>query len=170
MSDLIERLRQVWSNDNCTHEAADEIERLTTEVSELKGTISILTQLNEQKTDDRYDDWAFSEDGYMRRGKALRVENERLQARVEALEGAVRWALGEAGDFPMIAEPPYYRWRTELRERARMKYNADRGHSVAATEQENTCRHEWCDIATGGQYCRLCDARRPEYEGMAYDD
>ena len=68
----------------------DEIERLTTEASELKETISILTQLNEQKTDDRYDDWAFSEDGYMRRGKALRVENERLQARVEALEGACR--------------------------------------------------------------------------------
>jgi SOS response regulatory protein OraA/RecX len=35
---------------------------------------------------------------------------------------------------------------------------------------EDTCQHEWCDIATGGQYCRLCDARRPEYEGMAYDD
>ena len=65
--------------------AANEIERLTTEASELKETISILTQLNEQKTDDRYDDWAFSEDGYMRRGKALRVENERLQARVETL-------------------------------------------------------------------------------------
>ena len=97
-------------------------------------------------------------------------EIERLQARVEVLEGAIRWALGEGDAFPMIAEPPYYRWRTELRERARMKYNADRGHSVAATEQENTCKHEWCDIATGGQYCRLCDARRPEYEGMAYDD
>jgi len=96
--------------------------------------------------------------------------NESLLDRVEVLEAAIRWALGEGDAFPMMAEPPYYRWRTELRERARMKYNADRGHSVAATEQENTCKHEWCDIATGGQYCRLCDARRPEYEGMAYDD
>jgi len=132
MSDLIKRLRQVWSNDNCTHEAADEIERLTTEVSELKGTISILTQLNEQKTDDRYDDWAFSEDGYMRRGKALRVENERLQARIETLEGAIRWALGESPEgmpeFPLIGEPPYYRWRTQLRLLADLPY-------IAATEQ-----------------------------------
>ena len=38
------------------------------------------------------------------------------------------------------------------------------------TDSGNQCSHEWCDIATGGQYCRLCDERRPEYEGMAYDD
>ena len=81
MRDLTERAELLAKNTA----QAKEIERLTTEASELKETISILTQLNEQKTDDRYDDWAFSEDGYMRRGKALRVENERLQARVEAL-------------------------------------------------------------------------------------
>ena len=63
-------------------------------------------------------------------------EIERLQARVEVLEGAIRWALGEGDAFPMIAEPPYYRWRTELRERSRMKYDREKGHSVAATEQE----------------------------------
>jgi len=110
----------------------DENERLRAENSELKGTISILTQLNEQKTDDRYDDWAFSEDGYMRRGKALRVENERLQARIETLEGAIRWALGESPEgmpeFPLIGEPPYYRWRTQLRLLADLPY-------IAATEQ-----------------------------------
>jgi SOS response regulatory protein OraA/RecX len=27
---------------------------------------------------------------------------------------------------------------------------------------EDTCQHEWCDIATGGQYCRLCDARQED--------
>jgi regulator of replication initiation timing len=36
--------------------------------------------------------------------------------------------------------------------------------SPTAAVQEDTCTHEWCDIATGGQYCRLCDARRSELE------
>ena len=59
-------------------------------------------------------------------------EIERLQARVEALEGAIRWALGESPEgmpeFPLIGEPPYYRWRTQLRLLADLPY-------IAATEQ-----------------------------------
>ena len=64
-------------------------------------------------------------------------DSDALQARVEVLEAAIRWALGEGDAFPMIAEPPYYRWRTELRERARMKYDPVKCHSIATTEQED---------------------------------
>ena len=64
----------------------------------------------------------------------LEAENERLQAKVEALEGAIRWALGESPEgmpeFPLIGEPPYYRWRTQLRLLADLPY-------IAATEQED---------------------------------
>ena len=28
----------------------------------------------------------------------------------------------------------------------------------------DSCNHEWCDIAVGGQYCRLCDQRRSEQD------
>lgn len=38
------------------HEAADEIERLTAEVSELKQTIATIMWLDEQANDDRYSD------------------------------------------------------------------------------------------------------------------
>lgn len=42
-----------------------------------------------------------------------------LLARVEALEGAIRWALGEQGEFTIPAEPfGRYWWRAELRRRA----------------------------------------------------
>lgn len=54
-------------------------------------------------------------------------ENARLRARVERLEGAIRWALGEEGEWD--EEPPpiagkwrrRYWWRSELRERAALK-------------------------------------------------
>jgi len=39
---------------------------------------------------------------------------------IERLEGALRWALGESPpgmpEFPTVDGPPYYRWRTKLRE------------------------------------------------------
>lgn len=52
---------------------------------------------------------------------AARAEDKR---RIEQLESAIRWALGEEGEFP--EEPPLvpgkyprrYQWRTELRQRA----------------------------------------------------
>ena len=62
----------------------------------------------------------------------LRGDRNELRKRVEALEGAIRWALGESPEgmpeFPLIGEPPYYRWRTQLRLLADLPY-------IAATEQ-----------------------------------
>ena len=40
--------------------------------------------------------------------------------KIERLEAALRWALGESPqgmpEFPVVDGPPYYRWRTKLRE------------------------------------------------------
>lgn len=55
-----------------------------------------------------------------------RQELAGLQARVDRLELAVRWALGEVDEFPQRPEPipgkpfssPAYWWRTEFRNRA----------------------------------------------------
>lgn len=47
-----------------------------------------------------------------------------LLQRIDELEGVIRWALGEEGDFPDRPEKvegktqPLYWWRTELRSRA----------------------------------------------------
>ena len=87
----------------------------------------------------------------------MAIEIERLQARVEQLEGALE----------TYADPQY--WNKDGTHAKGLGPGIAK-RALAATEQEDACRHEWCDIATGGQYCRLCDARRPEYEGMAYDD
>ena len=82
-------------------------------------------------TDEEMVDWA---NANLDRVRELEAEVERLQARVEALEGAIRWALGESPEgmpeFPLIGEPPYYRWRTQLRLLADLPY-------IAATEQED---------------------------------
>jgi hypothetical protein len=63
---------------------------------------------------DQYRSWWLEE-------KATR---ELAEARVQELEAAVRWALGEEGDFPhrLEGDPAYY-WRPELRRRA----GVDRG-------------------------------------------
>ena len=92
MSDLIKLLRQ--SNDEIDHAAADEIERLTAE-----------KQANAQKQ------WEAACEVY-------RASNERLQARVEALEGIIRRAL---------AVPP--NWGGEV-------YEIEDILKEAATEQE----------------------------------
>ena len=110
MNDLIERLRDERKLGNrpvtkgrLIAEAADEIERLTADRDEWVRL------------------WKNASNGVLS-----------LQARVEALEGAIRWALGESPEgmpeFPLIGEPPYYRWRTQLRLLADLPY-------IAATEQ-----------------------------------
>lgn len=51
--------------------------------------------------------------------RKLERSNHALTARVKELEGALRWALGEEGEFPFRAEVQgAYWWRTELRRRA----------------------------------------------------
>ena len=82
--------------------------------------------------------------------QAKKEEIERLQARVEALE----------------AENKLLRdLLKKIRTSRLRKFDAWKWLMVeidAATDQEDTCRHEWCDIGTGGQYCRLCDARQED--------
>lgn len=50
----------------------------------------------------------------------LESENRRLRAALERYERGIRWALGESPEgtpeFPVVTGPPYYRWRTKLRE------------------------------------------------------
>ena len=72
------------------------------------------------------------EDHIREEARVWRERAERLQARVEKLEVAVRWALGESPEgtpkFPTIHKSPYYKWRTQLRALADVPY-------IAATEQ-----------------------------------
>ena len=53
-----------------------------------------------------------------KQGQSLRALDA-IEQRVQELEAAVRWALGERGEFRVRAshEGAFY-WRTELRERA----------------------------------------------------
>ena len=47
---------------------------------------------------------------------------EQARAEVERLTSAIRWALGEGGEFPVRMEGQgQYWWRTELRRRAALK-------------------------------------------------
>lgn len=56
--------------------------------------------------------------------ESKRYEDQNHQ-RIRELESAIRWALGEEGEFPDEPEPQgkyrrKYYWRTELRKRARL--------------------------------------------------
>jgi hypothetical protein len=46
------------------------------------------------------------------------AELERRLLRAERVEDAIRWALGEEGEFDPPENAPRYWWRAELRERA----------------------------------------------------
>jgi predicted RNase H-like nuclease (RuvC/YqgF family) len=92
---------------------------------------------------------------YVDKTAELQAENERMIKITEAAAMTIKAAKD--------CEAEIERLKAELRGK-KIKIETLR----AALEE--VCTHEWCDIAAGGQYCRLCDARRPEYEGMAYDD
>ena len=63
-------------------------------------------------------------------------QSARLKARVAELEAAVRWALGEEGDFPLRGDGQgAYWWRTELRRRAALARFETMSLSVDATEK-----------------------------------
>ena len=52
----------------------------------------------------------------------LRERVQRAEQRVRDLEAAIRWALGEEGEFPSReAGQGAYWWRTELRQRAALR-------------------------------------------------
>ena len=66
--------------------------------------------------------------------EALSAERDRLAARVRELEAAVRWALGEEGEFPPRQRSTltglyvnHYWWRPELRKRAGVSPPAQQG-------------------------------------------
>jgi hypothetical protein len=61
------------------------------------------------------------------------MNKKELEARVTQLEQAVRWALGEIGDFPGGDEPPTiagfrqrFFWRTKLAEMAGLRWDVKR--------------------------------------------
>lgn len=63
----------------------------------------------------------------------------------ERLERAIKWALGEEGNFgePHTDEkrPPFW-WRTELRERAGLRWDREQGKSDYSPLQERAlCKH-----------------------------
>lgn len=55
-------------------------------------------------------------------GRGVRQEIRDRLDRLEKCEAALRWALGEIGDFPerRFGQPAYW-WRTELRKRAALE-------------------------------------------------
>lgn len=65
----------------------------------------------------------------------LSAEIKRLRKERDDYLAAIRWALGEAGDFRprMNGQGPYY-WRDELRHRAGLVYVSERGRSERETE------------------------------------
>ena len=72
------------------------IELLEAEVEQLRGYVILSARLEREKAD--------------------------LQAEVERLRAAIRWALGEEGTFAeRLADGPMYWWRTELRKRAALE-------------------------------------------------
>lgn len=56
----------------------------------------------------------------------VRASLHQAEARIEALTRAIRWALGEEGEFPSrgLGEPSFY-WRSELRARAALSAPAE---------------------------------------------
>jgi hypothetical protein len=110
--------------------------------------------------------------------KYLPFNRTDLIARCEALETAIRWALGEVGEFPDEPEPrgkyrrKYY-WRTELRKRAGLSADTPphlRGPIIQAHADTNgvpvhpTAQHaSECPLLYGGE----CDCNPTPLETPA---
>ncbi len=66
-------------------------------------------------------------------GAALQEERDHHRERIATLEAAVRWALGEEGEFTPRLDGGRYWWRTELRARAAIR--AAMGSAAAPSEE-----------------------------------